>query len=87
MNLEDAKLYLRIDDNEEDFFLQGLITAVDTFINNAVGNVIKDELYDIAMMLLLAHWYENRGVIGKSDALPFSFQSILFQLKYCGETQ
>jgi uncharacterized phage protein (predicted DNA packaging) len=85
MTVDEAKLYLRIDGNDEDTLIQSIIAAADMFIENAVGAVDKSsELYQLAVKLLVSHWYENREVIGKADNLSFSLESILYQLKFCG---
>jgi uncharacterized phage protein (predicted DNA packaging) len=83
--LDDVKFYLRIDGNDEDESIQRLIKSADTVISNAVGTVDQtSELYTLAVKFLVSHWYENREVVGKADNLPFSLESIIYQLKYCG---
>lgn len=86
MELEELKIYLKIDDNEEDIFIQTLQTSAEEYLTNA--GIIKDyskELYKLAIKILVAHWYENRAVetIGKNiTKIAFSLDVILIQLKY-----
>ena len=86
MELEELKIYLKIDDNEEDIFIKTLQTSAEEYLTNA--GIIKDyskELYKLAIKILVAHWYENREVetIGKNvTKIAFSLDVILIQLKY-----
>ncbi len=83
MNLEELKLFLRIDETEDDTFIQGLQLAAEEYLTNA--GVVKDytkELYKLAIKLLAGHWYSNREVTGKADKLAFSLETIILQLKY-----
>ena len=81
--LEETKLYLRVDGTEDDGMITNLLTSAAMYIENAIGEVNSEsDLYKLAMMLLVCHWYERREVVGKADALKFSLESILQQLKY-----
>jgi uncharacterized phage protein (predicted DNA packaging) len=84
MTLDDVKVYLRIDGNDDDPLLTSLMSAADSYIVNAVGDAMDKtaELYILASKLLITHWYENREPVGNANALAFSLQSILMQLKY-----
>ena len=86
MDLEELKLFLKIDDNEEDILIQGLQLSAEEYLAN-VG-VIKDytkELYKLAIKILVTHWYENRAVetAGKNvSKIAFGLDTIIVQLKY-----
>lgn len=86
MNLEDLKLFLRIDDYEEDTLIEGLQLGAEEYLTNA--GIKKDytkELYKLAIKILVSHWYENRSVetIGKNvSKIAFGLDTILIQLKY-----
>lgn len=86
MNLEDLKLFLRIDDYEEDNLIQALQLSAEEYLTNA--GIKKDytkELYKLAIKILVSHWYENRSVetIGKNvSKIAFGLDTILIQLKY-----
>lgn len=85
--LDEVKEYLRIDGTDEDTAIQGLINAAEAYLTNA--GVIKDEtneLYKLAVKMLVVNWYENRQPIGKADKLAFGLDSIITQLKYCYST-
>lgn len=86
MLLEEIKEYLRVDG--EDAEIPGLITAAETYLTNA-GVMVDEtnELYKLAVKMLVAHWYENRQPVGKADKIAFGLESIISQLKYCVETE
>ena len=88
LTLEEAKEYLKVDDSVEDVLIQGLITAAENYITNATGKQFDstNELAKLAVKLLVAHWYENRGIIGDARKIKFSLDVILTQLKYCYES-
>ena len=86
MDLEELKLFLKIDDNEEDNLIQGLQLSAEEYLANA--GIIKDytkELYKLAIKILISHWYENRAVetVGKNASkIAFGLDTIIIQLKY-----
>jgi uncharacterized phage protein (predicted DNA packaging) len=83
VNVEEIKSFLRIDGTEEDALVTALQLGAEEYLDNA--GVIKDytkELYKLAVKLLVGHWYEHREIVGKSDKLAFSLDSIILQLKY-----
>lgn len=85
MELEEIKLYLRVDSESEDMLLLSLKVAAEEYLTNA--GVIKDytqELYKLAIKLLISHWYENRDIVligSISKKLEYSLNHILIQLK------
>lgn len=86
MNIEELKLFLRVDGEEEDTLIQGLQIGAEEYLSNA--GIVKDyskELYKLAIKILVSHWYENRSVetIGKNvSKIAFGLDTILIQLKY-----
>lgn len=88
VTVEEMKEYLRVDGNDEDVSIAGLIETAETYLLNA-GCVIKDangvviSLAQLAVKQLVVHWYENREPIGKVDRLTFSLDNIITQLKFC----
>lgn len=86
MELEELKLFLKIDDDEESLLIEGLQKSAEEYLNNA--GIKKDytkELYKLAIKILVSHWYENRAVetIGKNvSKIAFGLDTILIQLKY-----
>lgn len=88
LSLQEAKEFLRVDNTEEDVLIQGLITSAEEYIKNATGKVFDstNELAKLACKLLIAHWYENRAIVGDAKKIEFSLDVILTQLKYCYES-
>lgn len=86
MNLEDLKLFLRIDDCEEDTLIEALQIGAEEYLTNAgIKKDYSKELYKLAIKILVSHWYENRSVetIGKNvSKIAFGLDTILIQLKY-----
>lgn len=86
MTLEEIKVFLKVDHEEEDMFIQGLQLSAEEYLSNA--GIKKDytkELYKLAIKILVSHWYENRAVetIGKNvTKIAFGLDTILLQLKY-----
>lgn len=83
MELDELKIFIRADGTDEDLLIGSLQIAAEIFITNT--GVIKDyanELYRLAVKLLVLHWYENREVVGKADKLAFSLETIIFSIKY-----
>ncbi|QEK13722.1 phage gp6-like head-tail connector protein (plasmid) [Crassaminicella thermophila] len=91
MELTEIKEFLRLEQDytEEDIFLNSLLVAAKEYIKNATGLDYDDtnELYKLAIKILVTHWYENREAISekKTDKIAFSLNSILIQLQYCYE--
>lgn len=76
MELNDVKLFLRVDGNNEDILINDLIKTAHSYMAGAVDNF--DEKYqnaddrwkakaDQAMRLLIADWYENRLAVGRPE--------------------
>ena len=83
MELDDIKLFLRIDGSDEDVLIQALQFAAEEYMANA--GVIKNYekfLYSLSIKILVGHWYENRNAVGKTDKMAFSLESMITQLKY-----
>ena len=85
MELDELKLYLRVDIEDDDTLIAALQKSAEVYLENA--GVIKDyskELYKLAIKLLVSHWYENRDVQSEKAAakLSFSLDTIITQLKY-----
>ena len=86
MTLEEIKVFLKVDHEEEDVFIQGLQLSAEEYLTNA--GIKKDytkELYKLAIRILVSHWYENRAVatVGKNvSKIAFGLDTIIVQLKY-----
>lgn len=83
MELDELKLFLRVDGEDEDTLIQGLQLGAEEYLLNAgINKDYTKELYKLAIKLLVTHWYNNREVTGKADKLAFSLDTIILQLKY-----
>lgn len=82
---EDVKQYSRVDDPDEGQLLESLEIASKMYLKNAgvTTPVNTNELYNLAVKILVTHWYDNREPVGKADKLAYSLDSIISQLKYC----
>ena len=85
--LEEIKNYMRIDEDYEDNLINSLIEAANLYMLNAGVKNTENDLYKLAIKMLVLHWYENREVIGEARKLSFSLDNIITQLKYCYEVQ
>ena len=82
--LEQIKDYMKIDSSDEDLVITALITSAETYLQNAgIKKDYQNELYNLAIKLLVIHWYENREVVGNAGKLAFSLDNIITQLQYC----
>jgi len=91
VTLEEAKNWLRVDFSDDDALITTLINAAEEYLENTTGTAFDatNHLAKIFCMTLIAHWYENRELIGKaSNEVRPILQSILAQLTYAygGET-
>lgn len=86
MELQEIKEYLRVDGDEDDNLISSILLAAQFYLKNAgVPEDVSSQqkLYDIAIKMLVSHWYENREPIGKADEIAFGLTNIITQLKYC----
>ena len=83
MLLNDVKLYLRVDDYSEDEVIQGMIDAAKQYIQTGTG-VTFDETnarHLLTLKMIVAHWYDNRGLVGNTTELPFTVTAQLLQIE------
>jgi uncharacterized phage protein (predicted DNA packaging) len=105
MTLEEAKNYLRVDTDDDDALIRALITAAESYVKQQTGKIKKivvvdgeptetdiatDELYNLCVKLLLAHWYENRGVEKASSRntiakISHSVDALVNHIAMCGD--
>ncbi|HCO80175.1 head-tail connector protein [Bacillus sp. (in: firmicutes)] len=78
--------YLKIDTDQDDALLKSLITAAKGYIKNGIGRYVEgNEQYALVTGMLVAHWYENRGVYESGvsgSSIPFTIRDQLTQLRY-----
>lgn len=86
MDLEELKLFLRIDGEEEDSLIVGLKSGAEEYLTNAgINKDYSKDLYKLAIKMLISHWYENRFVenVRKNvSKIAFGLDTIILQLKY-----
>ena len=85
--LEEIKNYMRIDEDYEDSLINSLIESANIYLLNAGVQNFENDLYKLAVKMLVLHWYENREVIGEAKKLAFSLDNIITQLQYCYEVE
>lgn len=89
MELIYIKGYLKIDTDDEDILITSLQKAAEEYLTNA--GVIKNytkELYKLAVLMLISHWYENRRIVvvgSISKEIEMSLSPLILQLKYTQE--
>ena len=84
--LQEIKDYMKIDEDYDDFLIQTLIISAEKYLYNAgVKETYSNELYCLAIKMLVLHWYDNREIIGEAKKLAFSLDNIITQLTYCYE--
>lgn len=85
--LEEIKNYMRIDEDYDDNLINSLIEAANLYMINAGVKKFENDLYKLAIKMLVLHWYDNREVIGEAKKLAFSLDNIITQLQYCYEVE
>lgn len=83
---EKIKLSCRIDGDDLNEEIKDHILAAEIYLNNAgIPINYNDNLYLLAIKLLVKHWYENDGLeTNKSKEIPYGVTSIINQLQICG---
>lgn len=93
ITLEEAKLFLKVDYEDDDVLIESLIETSEQYLFNATGKKFaKDnKLAILYCKTLIYEWYKDRGltVVGglKNDnpKIRYTLQSILLQLQYSDE--
>lgn len=95
MTIEELKNYLRIDHSLDDKLLKSLQTTAEHYVLSSVEEdeaVKQDERFDLAVSLLVGHWYENRSAAtnGGLQQTPLGVRSMIQQLRglyeKCGDS-
>lgn len=92
VTLEEAKEWLRVDFEEDDSLIEGLVSAAEMYLQNATGKQFDNTntLAKLFIRVLVTDWYENREhevntKNGSTGRTRFTIASILSQLEYCGD--
>ena len=91
MTVDDVKNYLRLDSDitEDDSLVQSLMAAAQQYIVNQTGKQYKadDEVWNMAIKLLVAHWYEIRQLNpvkpGALSEYPHSVTALINHIAVC----
>lgn len=89
MTLDEVKSFLKVDYEDDDALLTGLIKASEQYLKNATGKTFEEtnELAKFYRLVLINEWHFNRSMMEKKDVsekVRFTLQSILLQLEFCG---
>lgn len=98
MMLEEVKLYLRVDGDEEDILIQSFILAASKEIQRRTGktkviasgeqaDIADDALWQLAVKIGVADMYENRGSSSTGAVNQFSrtFDNMTQFIALCGD--
>jgi uncharacterized phage protein (predicted DNA packaging) len=84
VTLDKAKNYLRIDADitDDDDLVNNLILAAENYVEQTTGKKNNDNpTYDLCVMLIVAHWYENRQIYsskpGAINEIPLSANALI----------
>jgi uncharacterized phage protein (predicted DNA packaging) len=83
MELDELKLYLKADGTEDDTLIISLQTAAEKYLTNAgIAKDYTNELYKLAVQMLVADWHENRKTSSEKAVytLPFGLGTVITQL-------
>jgi len=90
VELDEAKNWLRVDDDMDDLEITSLIKASEQYIKNATGKQFskEHELARLLSLFLITEWYEGRELTGNamSEKSRFVVQSMVLQLQTEGES-
>lgn len=92
------KLYLRIDNVDEDDLIESFMKAAADYIKRMTGktkvvvnsveaDISTDELYNTCLKMLVSHWYDNRGaeISGSTTQISYSVNAIVVHIATCGD--
>lgn len=89
LTVEEIKKYLRIDNDEEDLLIEGQMKAAMRYIEKTTGKTYQedDEVWNVCVKMLVAHWYENRGVQSSRGNVKYEYSvtSLMNHIALCGD--
>ena len=84
MELSTIKQYLKVDFDDDDELIRSMQKAAEDYLKNAgVTCSYESDLYQLAVLLLVTNWYENRNAVLTgmvNSKLEYSLKHILAQL-------
>ena len=80
--LKEIKNYIRVDFDEDDENIKMFIASAETFLkSHGVKKDYENELYKIAIFMLVSIWYDNRGLDEQQTRdIPYGVTRIIRQL-------
>nr|DAL77533.1 MAG TPA: head tail connector [Caudoviricetes sp.] len=89
ISLERFYAYARIDAQGEDAVITALLNAAEMTIVDKTGKLPpsdNDDLYCMAIMMLAAHWYDNRTPTETKAVyeIPHTMQMLITHIALCG---
>lgn len=80
VNIDEVKEHLKIDDSEEDIYLEMLIKASEEFLFNATGKKFdsSNNLAKVSILFLIGDMYENR--MATTDKVSSKIREIVAML-------
>lgn len=80
--LDEVKNYIRVDYDYDDEEIRMFILSAETFLrSHGVKKDYENELYKIAIFMLVSIWYDNRGLQEQGlREIPFGVTRIIRQL-------
>jgi uncharacterized phage protein (predicted DNA packaging) len=84
---EEIKMYLRIDGVLEDALLDTFKAAAENYLQEAgIKKDYEGPTYKLAVLMLITHFYENRGVVTEgrysTSEIPFGLKALIQQLQF-----
>lgn len=81
--LEKSKEYLRVTGGHDDSTIGLLVNSAKQYLKNAGVKEQESDLYTLAVLMLVTHWYENREQVTDSipHAVSIGLQSIILQIR------
>lgn len=81
--------FARIDVQDDAGVLTGLLAAAERLVCEKTGKARPpdgDPVYDLAVMMLAAHWYDNRTPAGDDvREIPYTVTALLGHIALCGK--
>lgn len=86
VTLEEAKLYLRVDNNDEDNLIKNLIEFSKEEIKNSTGMCFNPDgnsySYKLAQLIIVTDRYENRGSQDLTIKINNFLSNLYLKLRY-----
>lgn len=89
LSLDDVKLYIRVDSNDEDALIQDLMEGAIGYLQRMTGKAYdpSDGVWKMAVKYLCAHWYENRDdtVVGRDAKVDHTIDALINHISLCAD--